>query len=492
MTDIRGLLRRNKSSVLVLLASLVLAFSLTAQDAGADSDNPEIDFLTCKVLVVDPDGNPVQDALVSGSGLRTRIEPGKAWFWLPERHGPVTKLKTGEDGIVEMPYPKFAAEKLEVGQVTWTVEHPDFVHFREGRSVDDDPAKIALARGFRIAVTAVNRATGDKIKTDLYAVIGGSMADWKLANNGMLVSPVFAKQDNWLRVCQVVEGQPTLFSEAIKIVPGDRSRILLKDIKLAMGTRVEGALDQYVTRPIENGQVSATIVRTTKHNGSRTRWSWRDKTPINEDGTFVFESLPSDEVLQMIPICDGWVPSRRTKESILKFFPDDLRRLNSGVSLPQLVELHGESVTVTLDMDRGTSVKATVTGPNGEPLSGAKLEMWPNQYHFDSGSNVLGAGFSWSQMLVETRRGSFKFERPNRFRATTNEKGIGVIRGLPFGFLKPIHATHKEYEMPISKGEREMRVKLKRDVVSEITIKMQKKGTETLGEQGDDQKDEDQ
>ncbi len=462
-----------------LLASLAIATcvsSLEAQDM-----RPPVEMLKCNVLILDPDGNPVEDATVYCTGMRTRIEPGSHWSWSPEEHGPLPKLKTNAQGIVEMPYPKYVTEKLETGQMTWSVEHPDFVDFRQDRSVDDDPAEIKLERGYRIAVTAINAATGQKIKDDLYAVISGSRADWKLANNGMLVSPMFAKTETTLRVCQFVDGQPPLFSESIKIEPGDRSRVLLKDVKLSLGTRVEGRLDESVTRPVKNGYVSVGIVR--RVNNQNRGWNWHDKAPIEEDGSFVFESLPSDEVLQLIPICDGWVPSKPEQAQLARFFPHRLADLKAWRSLPQLIELKGEVVEPVLKMEKATSVRISVQSPGGEPLSNAKVAMWPNQYWFDSGSQILGTGYSQRELLVKTRAGGYEWDLARPFSGTTDENGSAVIINLPANSTQSIAVEHSGFEMPISGDDRSVRVDLKPDTVNEITIKMQEKGTDSLGEQ---------
>ena len=215
-----------------------------AQDEDANDDPPNIEMVMSELLVVDPDGNPVEEATVYCTGMRAKLNPGSHWGWTEEEYGPLPKLKTNEKGIVAMPVPKYLTEKIETGSMTWTVEHSDFVPFREDRSVVD-PNEIQLQRGFKIAVTAINEATGEKIKEDLYGVIGGSRADWQMKTNGMLVSPTFAKKQTTVRICCFADGQPTLFSDAIKVETGDKSRVLLKDVKLKLGTRVEGKLDDF-------------------------------------------------------------------------------------------------------------------------------------------------------------------------------------------------------------------------------------------------------
>lgn len=174
---------------LVAATVLLLPWRVIAQDdefQSGDEQQPKIEMLTCNVRVLDPDGNPVEDATVWPTGLRARKNPSKFIRVWGENHGPVPKRKTDANGLVEMIYPKYSFEKVEVGVVNWSVTHPDFVDFRGDRAVDEDPAEIKLKRGFRVAVTAVNPA-GEKIMEDLYAVISGhANVDWSLKNNGML------------------------------------------------------------------------------------------------------------------------------------------------------------------------------------------------------------------------------------------------------------------------------------------------------------------
>lgn len=466
----------------IALTLILLSFLSSVSTAQASKDKPLIELLTSKILVLDPDGNPVEGAKVYCSGMRTRIAPGSHWGWDDKIHGPMPKLLTNAEGIVEMPYPKYVEEKLETGTMTWTVEHPSFVPFRDDRSVADDPAKIELARGFRIAATAVNAKTNEKIKTDLFAVIGGSSADWELKENGMLVSPTFAKSDTTLRICQFAEGQPALFSDAIKIEPGDRSRILLKDVKLSIGTRVEGKLADAIERPVKNGYISAAIVKSTDTANHRTRWKWRGKTPINEDGTFVFKSVPRDEVIQLIPICDGWVPVTPAREMVATFFPGRAINLNTHMSSPLPFQVVGEAIKPTIPMEKSTSIRITVQQPDGKPLSGAEVLMWPNQYWFNSGSQVLGSAYSTREILVQTRAGGYEWDQKRRFQAFTDKNGTCVIHNLPVSQSESIFVDHDDFDMPISdRDSRVASVDLKADEIVEFTIKMQAKGADSLG-----------
>ncbi len=470
------------SQTLLLFACWLIVSVVHSQE----SDKPvseKCEMLTARILVLDPDGHPLEGATVTQSGLRTKIEPGSHWGWDTEYHGPEPKVVTHADGIAEVPCPKYVQEKLETGQMTWSVNHPEFVTFREDRNVDDDPAEIRLERGFRIAVTAVHADTGEPILKELFASISaGGYADWKLHDNGMLVSPVFADTKCVLRVMQMAEGQPILFSDMIEVDPSGKSRVLLKDVKLSVGTRVEGRLADSVPRPIKNGHVTAMIVRKPASQVRFNHWSWADRAPINEDGTFLFESLPSNEVLQMIPVCDGWVPAKPTKESVLQFYPDQVDKLKSSYSLPQLCALSRETASPILEMDQATSVRVTVLDPDGKPLLNARVRMWPNQLWFNFGTQILGDAFCSRDRLLAVKANQLdRIEREFRYDVSTDDQGVATIHNLPVSASEGLAVEHDRYEIPIDAGQHWASVELKPEKVAEITIRMQVRGTEVLG-----------
>jgi len=485
---------RTSIASFLYLQLIALSFAVGQEQKISDDTKPEI--LTMQVLVVDPDGHPIENATVFPSGLRTKVESGSHWGWNEQAFGPLPKLQTNAEGLVDLPYPKYLMEKLEVGTVTVSVEHPDFVNFREDLSVDDQPAKVQLQIGFRIAVTAVQAETGESIKEDLYGLVSGDsrLSGWKLAENGMLVSPVFEPSKTWFRVMKIVPDAPILYSELIEIDPTDRSRVLLRDIKLAKGTRVVGRLDDSIPRPILNGQVAVWIVRSGSGENQfdwNSKWLWYDKAPITEDGTFVFESLPTGEILQLIPVCDDWVPADPSKEDVLPFFPEQAERLVTSMSQPHLIRLEGEQVEPVLKMVPATSVKVTVVDQDGKPLSGVEVASWPNQLWFEGGSQILGSAHSIADGLLQSRQQSeSRFTREFRYVTKTDEHGVAIIRSMPTNRTEGLVANLEGYEMPLNGTEREIRIDLKPGVVTEVTIKLQPAGTDVLKDEsfqgGDD------
>jgi len=468
-----------------LMGLSCLSGFLNAQtdDSGKKALQPKVEMLTAKVQVVDPDGNPIEGATVTPSGLRSKAKPGTHWWWRSEKHGEQPKKETDSNGIVEMPYPKYVIEEMETDQVTWTVSHPDFIYFRKDFSVDKDPAEIQMKRGLKIAVSAIDGETGEKLTKNLYAVAGNERVNWQLKDNGVLVSGTMVRKKRFLRVIELVEGEPTRFSERIEINPGEKSRVFVKDVKLSVGTRVIGKLDESVTRPVTNGYVVASVARrpVANVNDRGTRWSWHEKTKIREDGTFVFESMPSDEVLQMIPVCDVWVPQTPNANEIAPFFPALANRVAAWAAVPSLLKLEGKEVAATLKMVKAKKVRVTVVGPDDQPIGGAKVGCSPNQKWFDGGAQIYGEGFSMSKALIELRAGNFEPERRNRYFVETDENGIAEFVSVPDNPMsKELYVEDDNFELPIAGRGRTFKYKFDASDVTEVTLRLQEKGTEVM------------
>lgn len=483
--------------IAALLASCFTSPEMFAQDDAAAEDaakkEPDVEMLECNVKVLDPDGFPIEDAVVYCTGLRSKEEPGSHWGWTEERFGPKPRIRTDADGIATMPYPKMLTEEFTTGTMTWSVEHPSFVNYREDHSVDDDPAEVALERGFRIALTAVDASTGEKIKEKLHAVAsfaGGGK--WELKKNGMLVSSVMKKQDGFLRVVSFREGEPTLFSDEIEVKPGDKSRVLFKEIQLSIGSRVEGSLDESIPRPIKNGYVIACIYKAHPVD-RRSRWRWADEAEIAEDGTFVFESLPADEAVQMIPICDGWVPAKPSVADVLAVMPSagDPKQLENSIknfsACPQLIKTESDKNTASLAMVKAASVTVKVVDQNDQPLANIKTGTNPNQFWFKAGSQILGSSYPTRLAWEMTDRGkelnSFYESRRSRYYSSTDKDGVFVLMNMPPGNYG-IVAYQEGMEMPKDpiSGDQEKRVLVQNKDLN-VTIKLYPKGSLPKGGQ---------
>ncbi len=466
-----------------------------------------------RLQVLNPEGEPIEGATIRPNGLRTRVERSSHHGWVKSRHGELPLVKTDENGIAEVFCPKFVYEKIETGQITWLVDHEDYIIFREDRSVDDAPAKIILQYGRRIVIGAVHAKSGDAITENLHASLGGggfAFNEWNLTNSGMLMSRAVDKNRRMMRVFQSPPDGPVLFSAPIDLEKyGDKSGALIRKVKLQAGTRIEGMIDKSVPRPVMNGTVSVTVVEGVELKIWESRDSWSDWTKIHADGSFVFDSLPRGGVVQMIAVCEGYVSALPTEDEIkgVGFDTVSLDAVSTFV-YPQVAELKGDRITPTIKMDSTSACRVTVLDPDGKPLAGAMVMMFPNQYWFGRGSQIVGSGSSVRATLMlnaEQRKLMSEWDLDNwhqlqelrvyspggnRYSVKTNAAGIAEIKTVPGGPKdKPksgsVYVQHDDYEQPADGFgglRRRTSVKLTRGKTTEITIKMEKKGTNVLGE----------
>jgi len=478
------MLKRSLSPLLVFV--FICSLSLTPASAEEKPDAPpKIARVNCRVRVVNANGEPLQGAEVTPSGFRTVVERGSHWGWATNRFGEKPTVETNDQGIAEISVPKFVIEQMAIGEVTWLVDHSGYVIYRADHKIGEDPAEITLKSGYRVAATAVDAETGEPIKTDLHAIMGGIQMSlnpqWRLSKGGMLISRVFDDAQITIRLVELKEGKPARFSDLTTVKRDEESsRVFVRDIKLKPGTRVQGRLDDSVPRPVTAGRVIATVIASTSvdvQDYSQT-CIWSESADINPDGSFEFASLPQGEIAQLIAICDGYVSRSPTVEEIAAVVPWEHRNQSPGIVNPQVFPLDAPTITPVVKMEATTDVEVTVLDPQGNPLPGAHAAMWPNHHLLRLGNTLLGNCVPTADFLT----GKFKklsmesITKSNRFQGETNEKGVVVIRSLPRLENVGLGIEHPEFLQPIENNNRSTYVKLNnKDKTTAVTIQMEAK-----------------
>lgn len=471
---------------LILLTAGICAVADDPHPAGND-----IERIECRVHVVDSHGEPVTGAIVTPWALCPRREPQAHWGWKESRLGPRPRAKTDDDGAATFRVPKFAMEKVEVGLVTWQVDHRDFVIYRGDHNINDAPAEINLRDGYRIAATAIDAETKAPIKEYLFAHMNGDrhfdIAEWKLAKSGVLLSRTFDAENFLLRLIALPPDGPALYSELLAVDRVENGgRVFLRNIPLHRGVRVQGKIDDAIPRPIKAGKVIAYIsagpIVEDPHQEFEWWW-WEDYANIQPDGTFEFASLPRGDIVQLIAVCDGWVSRTPNKAEIQTVVPWKYDRHLDNRVIPHVFALDEETIQPTIAMDRTVACKITVLAPGGRPLPGAEVLMWPNQLLLRGGGTLLGFGFRLSDSLRALERGEkvapFTDWQPP-FQATTNAEGIATIDNLPSKGNVGLLAEHPQFVHPIENNRRSTYVAMKPGETTEITIRMEPKGENEL------------
>ena len=227
----------------------------------------------------------------------------------------------------------------------------------------------------------------------LYPVLSGPVFDtpsWSERDGVLTIRRVDTTGDHlcrWLRIVHVPAPGLPLYSDLIDLRLRAENPIRL-DLIMKTGVRVLGHLAEEVPRPVKNGRAVTRILHGPTTWGT---WKWEAIAPIQADGSFLLESLPADEHLQLIALCDDWVsPSPTLAEAKTYAKENSFSELeyvgpNSRFVYPRLYQLKRPVIHVTVPMRRTATCEVTVDDGAGKPIPDASVEFWPNQIFFNSG-----------------------------------------------------------------------------------------------------------
>jgi hypothetical protein len=356
------------------------------------------------------------------------------------------------------------AVKVGLRSIALRVDHPDHPMWSDYVDIGGEH-RVMLSGSATIEIRAHRRNESGMLQS-LVPVVSQSVytgSDWSEKEGVLTIRRVEMNSANatrWLRVVHVPEKGPAWFSNLLDL----RFKVKQVRLNLAMepSVRVEGSLDPHVPRPVKRGRIVARVI-----HGSDvwSTWNWAATADVAPDGTFVIESLPPDEDLQLIALCDGWVSNSPTTDEVQAYAAQHgLSQLqytgpDSTFVYPNLYRLEGSILRPIVSMRRTADCEVTVIDDAGRPLPDATVSFWPNQFFFMGGSNIVGTGFDAMKMLrsqIGGRKAKTDVDRrqfSEHYAAKTNERGIALIRNLPVpGAGEPAHpmsamfsASHETY-----------------------------------------------
>ncbi len=431
------------------LAAAAAVTLLSPQPAGSVEPEP-VRQHSVQLHVTDHEGFPIGGARARPYALKSKTGTEAVQVSVDEI--PLERV-SDDDGLLTLAYPGMTAAGHPTTGCDVVVEHPRYVMSRKALTANDKAADIQLRRGRRLAVSAVREETGEPVRENLYAVLSGNsvLDSWKRYANGMLLSPTVATGRARLRVVYLPEDGSPEFSDIIK--PGDYghgARVLIRDIRVAAGTRLIGRLSDDVPRPVQNGYVAAVA---THHAGMRDRHrrlEWEDWTQIESDGTFELPSLPRDGFVQLFAWCDGWVsssPASRDLENAgLAEFRGELGK--DGSRLPHVFRLGKPERSCEISMEQTARCVIQTETADGTPIQDAHVTVTANQRWLSGDSQPVGSGFSRRRFLRLSREQQLQpgsgGEQPlapsgvlpptgGRIQQTTDAGGRAEISQLPAG-----------------------------------------------------------
>ena len=451
--------------------------------------------------VVDTDGRPVADASV----LPWAVGTNGGSFGVPGKKFP--PVRTDAEGIARIVIPSGEDRELknfkylrkdDINEFALEVRHPDHPAWCKYLAADGKQV-VVLGPSTTVEIRAHRRTDVDLVD-QLFPMLSATtdFTDWSQDNGKLTLRRVDLAGDEpwrWLRIVHAPDQGSAWFSDLIDLKQEAGNPISL-DVPLKPGVRVVGHLAEDVPRPIKNGRVVAKIVDGSK---SWTNWEWQATAEIAPDGTFELNSLPRDENLQLIAICDGWVSRSPSIEEVNDYgekyhYNLKYRGPNSVQVFPQLVRIGGLAANPDVRMDPTATCEVTVVDENKSPIANADVEFWPNEYFFGSGSSILGVGRNTiEEIRAELKSGKPEkpqFIRDSRYSAKTDANGKAIVANLPAWAAAdaPPHETqfrvyHDGYlaianspnaQRNLILREPELVVKLAPEQTSRVTIQIRK------------------
>jgi hypothetical protein len=438
-----------------------------------------------KVRVVDSDGKPVAKAKVTPWALRS--SQGHGWWHKDDTRADVGPKDafTDEAGSATVVYPYYRdrRERIRTTSVSLHVDHPDFAY------MDDLHIDVPLeTRGpYEITLTAGVPVDVRPLINGKAASLDSLFAQW---SDGRSWQPGSAPQktaDGTLRIAAMPPGENTVL--LVKL-DGERATHFsrITDFKLALGEpkqievtlqpgiRIRGVLSDNVPRPVRAGRVKAWSLGPAEVARDRvTWWTW---APIQPDGTFVIDSWPADEAIQLIALCEGFMAtSGKAPEHVKNPFDPG----KDPFSRPQVFRPNGDE-QIELPMTPLVQCVITAVDEDETPVAGVFVQSCPNVGWWNGGSQIYCDPLARGERLLRERDYNNTLDKafPYPFRAETNAQGRAMLE-LPAG-KERLAIASEVYELPVFLGRRDVKIELTPGKTTETTLRLQPSGTEKLGE----------
>ncbi|PAY15883.1 hypothetical protein CKO51_29375 [Rhodopirellula sp. SM50] len=460
-----------------------LAFSLLSDSTGPVMQSTE----SFQLRVVDDDGEPVANARVTPWALRS--SQGHGWWASDGEDRSETKptsALTDEHGIAIVKYPRLrdvGEQTKTIGVSVW-VDHPD--HVLEGSVHLDLPHDLSsadpvvLKRGVDLFV----RPMIDGRPVDPKSIVANwsDSRSWKdptvleAIDSQTLKFPSLEIGDASVLLMRVLDDQITHSSRIVDVtLSADQRNEITVELKPVVP--IKGQLDPAVPRPIRNGRV---VCETLDPSVDYDRAGFITWAPVSENGDFVIPVWPTGEAIQLAGICDGYigVSGQAPPEVSDPRKPDPY--LRAQVIRPD----QGDSVV--LRMEAMIPCDITVINQDDEPVEGVLLDSWPNIAWWNGGSQVYCDALVRGEDMIrvgDRKRNYNEFLQDDYgipFSVRTDANGQATLM-LPKG-SQSLGIRDDQYEMPAFLGRRYTKIKMVPGERAEITLTVQRKGTDHLGE----------
>ena len=454
------------------------------------------------VRVIDPLGGPIGGVTVrpwalggaqghatwpNGKYDRTAMDP--------------RSVRSDNDGRATVIYPKWVDpdEGVRTTTVSIKADHPGFAHSGSVHIPvphrSDDPFEVRLEAGYRVPITPM--IDGEPVGVEAIHAMWSGPRSWQ--SDGGLVRdkpnlslPPLAKGSHSVLLAKVKRGRITHFSRIVDfVVDGEFDKSV--PIEMRAVRPIRGRLSNNVTRPVKNGRVSLRTL--SKPNDDDDRVSYRTWCEIESDGSFEIAAWPTDEVIQAIALCDGFMAkSGGTPLGFDEVGPAMAKAFYfPQVFDPQSDDSASDDRPIIIEMVRRSEFEVSAVDEEGEPVAGVEIAASPNVAWWGGGSQIYGAFLIDGPSFFVDRRFESALDDgfSDPFLGLTDRFGK-VTLSLPSQHRERIEVMSDVYEIPVVLGRRSIVIETGDPAVADtdapdasVKITLLPKGTERLGDWDD-------
>ena len=449
-----------------------------------------VQFKKVLVVVQDENGKPVEGATILPNGFRVKgIHGADAYGWNRNLFGPPEKAVTDNEGKAYVKYPVVGIpeEKEFTGNIIFGVSHPQFSSvFIQSYSVDSPEKPIQLTRGLHLEVSGFYGNNHQPV-TDLIPHLTEDMVsqDWEKKDNGVFAFTKLAPGGHLLQLMGRLASGEIVYSEYFAFT-AETGEAYNFPLEMKPGIRLEGKIDDAVPRPVKNGRVMISVRpkeyralnviedyydQDDKYGG---RYFWHSYRPINEDGSFIFESIPPGE-LDVVVLGDGF--ASQTIGQLQNRVGGVLTK-GPVMAIPQSFPLSSPVTKIVVTTEQTATLELTAITGSNKPVEGVWVGMYPSVFR-------MWGKFGWDKNSSEAPYHQIPHLPDLVFSGKTDINGRFVLNDIP-AETRGIDMDHPKFQVPLQQPngwrDRHIRMAFSPGATNRFELTLEPKGNDYIGD----------